>query len=217
MPNVKLYNTYGSTETTSPTSVLPDEYVIKKGHTVGWPVPVAEVRAVDPVTLDEVDFNQAGELWVKGPMVIQGYWQNQKGTDAALINGWLRTGDVAIIDDDGFISIVDRIKDMINRGGEKIFSIEVENTISMNPKVMEVAVVGVPDKIYGEVVKAVVAPFPGQAIEADEIRKWVLERMAKYKVPEYVEILSQIPRNPAGKITKSQLRYAPEKTGPDNS
>jgi long-chain acyl-CoA synthetase len=210
IPNVKLFNAYGSTETTSPTSILPDRHVIDKGHTVGWPVPVAEVKVVDPVKLNELDYNQAGELWVKGPLVVQGYWRNPEGTAAALSNGWLRTGDVAVIDDDGFIAIVDRIKDMINRGGEKVFSVEVENVISLNQEVMEVAVVGVPDKTYGETVKAVVVPFPGQEIDPSEIKQWVKERMARYKVPQYVEIIDQLPRNPGGKVVKSELRYIPK-------
>lgn len=210
MPNVRLYNTYGSTETTSPTSILPDRHVIDKGHTVGWPVPVAEVKVMDPAAFEELDCSQAGELWVRGPMVISGYWRNREGTEAALQNGWIRTGDVAVIDEDGFVSIVDRLKDMINRGGEKVFSVEVENVISLNPKVMEVAVVGVPDETYGETVKALVVPFPGQEIEAGEIRQWVADRMARFKVPQYVEILQQLPRNPGGKVIKSELRYIPE-------
>jgi long-chain acyl-CoA synthetase len=117
---------------------------------------------------------------------------------------------VAVIDDDGFIAIVDRIKDMINRGGEKVFSVEVENVISLNQEVMEVAVVGVPDKTYGETVKAVVVPFPGQEIDPSEIKQWVKERMARYKVPQYVEIIDQLPRNPGGKVVKSELRYIPK-------
>ncbi|MHB1419506.1 MAG: class I adenylate-forming enzyme family protein [Bacillota bacterium] len=209
LPGVRLFNVYGSTETASPTTVLPSECVGTKASSVGWPVPVGEVKVVDPETGAELPYNTPGELLVKGPMVVPGYWANPEATAKAIVDGWLHTGDVATIDEQGYVCIVDRIKDMINRGGEKVFSVEVENILYTNPKILEVAVVGVPDDVYGEAVKVVVVVWPGQTMESDEVRAWVSQHLAKFKVPKYVEFMELLPRNPAGKVIKGQLRYIP--------
>ncbi|WCK56044.1 class I adenylate-forming enzyme family protein [Aneurinibacillus sp. Ricciae_BoGa-3] len=207
IPGLELHNAYGLTETASPVTLMPHQHQVRKLNTVGIPVPVGEVKVADPATREELPPGQVGELLVKGPMVVPGYWQNEAATKLAIVDGWFATGDLAMIDEEGFVSIMDRIKDMINRGGEKVYSAEVEDVLYSNTKIMEAAIVGVPDSTYGEVVKAYVVPRQGQRLSEEEVKQWVAERMAKYKVPAYVEFLEALPRNPNGKIIKTQLRY----------
>ncbi|MHB1419505.1 MAG: class I adenylate-forming enzyme family protein [Bacillota bacterium] len=209
VPGARFFNAYGLTETASPATILPSEYAGTKPGSVGWPVPVGEIKVIDPETGRELGPRMPGELLVKGPMVVPGYWANPEATTKAIIDGWLHTGDMATIDEEGFVYIVDRIKDMINRGGEKVYSVEVENILYNHPKILEVAVVGVPDEVYGEAVKAVVVPRPGLTIEAEEVRNWVGRHLAKFKIPKYVEIIDILPRNPGGKVIKGLLRYIP--------
>lgn len=207
IPNIELHNTYGLTETTSPAVIMPNEHQLQQISAVGPPTPVTEFKIVDPETREELEWGKVGELLFKGPMVIQQYWQNVVATEKAIKDGWFSTGDLAKVDEQGFITIMDRIKDMINRGGEKIFSVEVEDVLYSNPKVMEVAIVGVPDQKYGEVVKACIVPREGEALTEEEVKGWVRDRLAKFKVPTYVEVMDLLPRNPNGKVVKTQLRY----------
>jgi acyl-CoA synthetase (AMP-forming)/AMP-acid ligase II len=146
---------------------------------------------------------------LRGAKIFKGYWKNPGATKETIVNGWLHTGDIGKIDDEGFVYILDRKKDMINRGGEKIYSLEVENLIFNYPNVLEVAVVGVPDKAMGEAVKAVIALKAGEEATEDEIRRFCTEHLADYKVPKYVEFVNALPRNPAGKVIKAELRYIP--------
>jgi acyl-CoA synthetase (AMP-forming)/AMP-acid ligase II len=206
LPRCRLHNTYGLTETSSPATCLPDADALGRVSSVGWPVPPAEVRTVEPDTGRECGPDDVGELLIKGPMVVPGYWANPEATAAAMSDGWLRTGDLATIDRDGYVTIMDRIKDMINRGGEKVFCVEVEEVLCSHPGVLEAAVLGVPDPVYGEAVKACVVPRPGAAVEADEVRAWVRARLAKFKVPREVSVLEALPRNPNGKVLKALLR-----------
>jgi acyl-CoA synthetase (AMP-forming)/AMP-acid ligase II len=122
-------------------------------------------------------------------------------------SGWLHTGDIGKLDDEGYLYILDRKKDMINRGGEKIYSLEVENVIFRHPKVLEVAVVGVPDKFFGEAVKAAIVLRPGETADEEEFRSFCSGQLADYKVPRYIEFLDSLPRNPAGKVIKGELKY----------
>lgn len=211
-PSLELHNTYGLTETTSPATIMPDEHQHRKIHSVGVPTPVTEAKVVDPITRRELATKEIGELLFKGPMVIDKYWNNEKATKETMIDGWLATGDLASIDDEGFITIMDRIKDMINRGGEKIYSVEVEDVLYSHPSILEVAIVGVEDKKYGEVVKACIVVKPNESLTDEVVKEWVAERLAKYKVPDYVEFFEQLPRNPNGKVIKTGLRYVPEKS-----
>ncbi len=207
LPAARLHNTYGLTETASPATCLADADALDRIASVGRPVPVAECRTVDPETGRACAADEVGELWVRGPMVVAGYWANPEATAAAIVEGgWLRTGDLAAIDGAGYVTIKDRIKDMINRGGEKVYCVEVEEVLSGHPGVLEAAVVGVPDAVYGEAVKACVVPRPGAGLDPDEIREWVRSRLAKFKAPEQVEIRDALPRNPNGKVVKSLLR-----------
>jgi long-chain acyl-CoA synthetase len=121
-------------------------------------------------------------------------------------DGWLRTGDLAKIDADGYVTIMDRIKDMINRGGEKIYCVEVEDVLCAHPAVLEAAVVGVPDAVYGEAVTACVVPRAGARVDPEDVRRWVTTRLAKFKVPREIVVVEALPRNPNGKVVKSELR-----------
>ncbi|MDN3016093.1 class I adenylate-forming enzyme family protein [Paenibacillus sp. BSR1-1] len=204
-PNAYLQNAYGATETSSPATIMPRLYNEEKTSSVGLPVPVGEMMVVneedEPCAPGEV-----GELLIKGPMIVEGYWNNETANHASFLNGYWRSGDMAKIDKESFVYIVDRKKDLINRGGEKIFSIEVENVLYNHPKVLEAAVVGVPDELFGEVVKAVIVPKEGEILEEKEIKDFVAEILANYKVPKLIEFVSELPRNPGGKVLKNLLR-----------
>lgn len=145
-------------------------------------------------------------------MVVPGYWNRPDANTADFVDGFWRSGDVASVDAEGYVRLLDRIKDMINRGGHKVYSAEVESTLCDHPCVLECAVVGDPDPVLGERVRALVVPRPGAAITAQDIRSFCAERLADYKVPEFVDVLGEpLPRNANGKIQKALLR---EKNSP---
>ena len=206
LPTATLQNAYGMTETCSPTTLSPPGEELRRISSVGWPVPIADLRTVDVATGRECEAGEVGELWVSGPMVVPGYWANPEATAASMGDGWLRTGDLARIEADGYVTIMDRIKDMINRGGEKIYCVEVEDVLCAHPAILEAAVVGVPDALYGEAVRACVVPRAGATVDADEVRRWVATRLAKFKVPREVAVMDTLPRNPNGKVIKNELR-----------
>lgn len=206
LPTATLQNAYGMTETCSPTTLSPPGEELRPISAVGWPVPIADVRTVEVATGRECEAGEVGELWVSGPMVVPGYWANPEATAAAMGDGWLRTGDLAKVDADGYVTVMDRLKDMINRGGEKIYCVEVEDVLCAHPAVLEAAVVGVADAIYGEAVKACVVPRAGATVDTEDLRRWVGARLAKFKVPREVAVLDTLPRNPNGKVIKSALR-----------
>ncbi len=211
-PAAKIGNGFGMTETTSigAGSILPPEQVIKRGTSIGWPTPPTLFKVVDD-RLREVPRGEPGELLISGSGVCRGYWNLPDKTSESFVVGedgrrWHRSGDVVVVDGEGFYTIVDRKKDMILRGGENVYSVEVENLISMNPRVLQVAVVGVPDKVLGEKIKAVVFPMPGHSISAEEVLEYCRGKIADYKVPDIVVISElPLPMNPGGKITKDRL------------
>jgi acyl-CoA synthetase (AMP-forming)/AMP-acid ligase II len=205
LPGVRLHNAYGATETSSPTTVMPPHWPAEKAESVGWPVPVAEVKVVDDQGND-CPVNQPGELLIKGPMVIPGYWDNDEANKQSFIDGFWRSGDIARIDEEGYVYIMDRKKEMINRGGEKIFSVEVEHVLYTHPKILEAAVVGVPDPVFGERVKAAVVLKAGETMTSEEVKTFLSGRLANYKVPEIVDFIDTLPRNPGGKVIKKLLR-----------
>jgi long-chain acyl-CoA synthetase len=205
LPGCILLNTYGLTEATSPALMTPIEMAKDKVGSVGMASPIIDCKIVDLDTNQSLPPRQSGEIWIKGALITKGYWENEEATKNTITEGWLHTGDVGWMDEDGFIYVCDRIKDMINRGGEKIYSTEVEDVISSHPLVLEAAAVGVPDELYGEVVKAYVVPVQGKTIQIDEIVEWASARLAKYKVPKYIEIADTLPRNAGGKVLKRLL------------
>ena len=151
--------------------------------------------------------SRVGELLVRGANVVQGYWNKPEATAETFVDGWLHTGDLARIDADGLLYIVDRKKDMINRGGENVYCIEVENALAGAPGVGEAAAVGVPDEMMGEKVGAAIVPAPGATLDVAAVIAHCRERLADFKVPQYVAVLAEpLPRNPGGKVLKAQLR-----------
>jgi len=206
LPQATLQNAYGMTETSSPTTLLPFGQELARISSVGWPVPIADVRTVEAGTGRECEADEVGELWIRGPHVVPGYWANAEATAATMGDGWMRSGDLAKVDADGYVTIMDRIKDMINRGGEKIYCVEVEDVLCAHPSILEAAVVGVADPVYGESVKACVVPRAGASVDPDDVRRFVAARLAKFKVPREVAVVDALPRNPNGKVIKSALR-----------
>lgn len=200
-PNARVGNGFGLTETSSVATFLPHEYAQTHADSVGLAAPVIDLR------IDLPDDDGVGELLIRGPNVVSGYWEKPEATKETFVGGWLRSGDLARLDADGFTSIVDRRKDMINRGGENVYCVEVENAFAGAPGVFEAAVVGVPDAMMGEKVGVVVVSTPDTAFDADAALGHVRERLADFKVPEYVHVRPEpLPRNPGGKILKPLLR-----------
>lgn len=206
LPLLKLSIGYGLTESNGIASSTPYGDVFRKIEAVGKLLPLVEAKIVDEKG-KELPPNHVGEIVLKGPTIMKGYWRDPQTTKTTIVNGWLHTGDIGKFDDEGYLYILDRKKDMINRGGEKIFSLEVENVISRYPKVLEVAAVGVSDKFFGEVLKVVIVLRPGQTADEEEIRTFCSQHLADFKVPEYIEFLDSLPRNPAGKVVKGDLKY----------
>jgi acyl-CoA synthetase (AMP-forming)/AMP-acid ligase II len=201
-PNARLGNGFGLTETASISTYLPHEWAAEHADSVGFPAPVVDVR------IDQLDdVSGVGELLIRGPNVVAGYWNKPDATRDTFVDGWLHSGDLARIDGEGLVYIVDRAKDMINRGGENVYSVEVENALAGAPGVAEAAVVGVPDEVMGEKVGAVLVPAPGTAIDPTSVLDYLDERLADFKVPQYLVVRDQpLPRNPGGKILKRSLR-----------
>ena len=206
LPHLQISVGYGLTENFAITTSTPFEDALRKIKAVGQCLPTLEAKIVDDEER-ELPAGEVGEIVLKGAKVFRGYWKKPEATRATIVDGWLHTGDIGKIDEEGFVYILDRKKDMINRGGEKIYSLEVENVISGHPRVLEVAVVGVPDKFLGEAVKAAIVLRPGQTAEEEELKTFCSERLADYKVPKYIEFLDSLPRNPAGKVIKGELKY----------
>jgi long-chain acyl-CoA synthetase len=204
-PQAHFHNAYGATETSSPVSIMPKYMDDTKITSVGKPVPAAEIKIIN----DDGELckpGEVGELLVKGPMVIPFYWDNEEANKISFSDGFWHSGDLATIDSEGFLYIMDRKKDMINRGGEKIYSIEVENVLYSHPDVLEAAVVGIEDELFGEVVRAVIVPKDGTYLTEEEIQRFAAQHLGNYKVPKEVIFTSELPRNPGGKVLKAKLK-----------
>jgi acyl-CoA synthetase (AMP-forming)/AMP-acid ligase II len=210
LPRLQISVGYGLTEYFAIGTSTPYEDALRKIKAAGQCLPTVDAKIVDDES-KEVPMGAIGEIVLKGAKVFKGYWKNPGATRATIVDGWVHTGDIGKMDEEGFIYILDRKKDMINRGGEKIYSLEVENVIGDNPKVLEVAVVGVPDPVMGEVVKACMVLKSGENATEEEIKRFCKERLADYKIPKFVEFMDGLPRNPAGKVSKAELRYIPNK------
>jgi len=206
LPAARLGNGFGLTETTALCTLLPHEYTESHPGSVGFPAPVVDLDLAHPDPATGV-----GELLARGANVVRGYWNKPEATAEAFRDGWLHTGDLARIDADGLVYVVDRAKDVINRGGENVYSVEVENALAAAPGVFEVAVVGVPDEMMGEKVGAVIVPTPGGTFDLGGTLDFARERLADFKVPQYVVVRGQpLPRNPGGKVLKPVLRKETE-------
>jgi acyl-CoA synthetase (AMP-forming)/AMP-acid ligase II len=205
-PTARVGNGFGLTETTSVATFLPHEYARLRPETVGFAAPVVDVK------LDEVGYQSGvGELLIRGPNIVKGYWNKPEATAETFADGWLHSGDLAQLDEQGFVQIVDRKKDMVNRGGENVYCIEVESALVAHPAVFEVAVMGVPDAMMGEKVGAVVVTKPGCTLEVNELLEFAGGRLAAFKLPQYVVIQKEgLPRNPSGKVLKKHLRESVE-------
>jgi long-chain acyl-CoA synthetase len=206
----ELSQSYGLTETVGVTTILgPDDHVpgTTKLRSAGRAVPGVEVDVVDADTGAPIPVGEVGEIVTRGPGVTQSYWRRPDDTAAAFWpGGWFRTGDAGYVDEDGYVFLKDRIKDLLMSGGENIYPAEVENVIMAHPDVQEVAVIGVPSERWGETPLAVVAPAAGRRIDPEELISFTRERLAHYKCPTGVEIVDALPRNPSGKVLKRELR-----------
>ena len=200
-------NGWGMTETTATVTTHSAEDYLNRPTSCGPPVAVAdlEIRGADGVTL--LPSGEVGELWARGPMIVAEYWQNPEASAATFVDGWVRTGDLAWLDAEGFCFIADRAKDMLIRGGENIYSSEVENALYEHPAVTDAAVVGIPHRTLGEEPAAVVHLAAGMAASEDELRSFCRTRIAAFKVPVRILFLDEtLPRNANGKILKKDLR-----------
>ncbi len=200
-PAARLANGFGLTESTSISTVLPHEWAAEHADSVGFPAPHTEVAIGDG--------NPAGvgEILIRGQSVCAGYWNKPEASAQTFIDHWLHTGDVGRVDEHGLVYVLDRIKDMINRGGENVYCVEVENGLIGAPGVGEVAVVGVPDPMMGEKVGAVLVPLPGAVVDPAAVVAYAREHLADFKAPQFIAVRNEpLPRNPNGKVLKGRLR-----------
>ncbi|MCW3015020.1 MAG: AMP-dependent synthetase [Solirubrobacterales bacterium] len=205
---VVLVEGYGLSEGTCASTINPIDGVRKPG-TVGLPLPGQEVAIVDERNVP-VPQGRRGEVVLRGPNIMRGYLNKPEETAKTIIDGWLHTGDIGLLDEDGYLVLVDRIKDMIIRGGENIYPKEIESVLYTHAEVLEAAVVGRPDEVLGEVVVAFVALRPGATVTVDELHGLCAQQLAKYKLPVLIERLDELPKNPVGKIDKPTLRKRSE-------
>jgi len=210
MPNAGFLQAYGMTETTGTISLLPPEDHSLEGNrrmrSAGKAVPGVEIEVRDADNR-EVSHGDIGEVCIRSPSNTPGYWKLPDATTKTIdADGWLHTGDAGIMDDDGYVYIQDRIKDMIITGGENVYPAEVESAIYGHPAIAEVAVIGIPSEKWGEEVKACCVPKPGQDIDERDVIAYARERIADFKAPKSVDVIDELPRNPSGKILRRQLR-----------
>jgi acyl-CoA synthetase (AMP-forming)/AMP-acid ligase II len=207
IPGLKLINAYGSTETTSPSTIMPPELTAEHIDSVGLPCPGTHIIVVD-ADGRELPRGEVGEIWIHSGSVIKGYWNNPKATAESFTGGFWHSGDLGSIDAQNFVRVFDRQKDMINRGGLKIYSAEVESVLAGHPAVVESAIIAKPCPVLGERVHAVIVTRDS-GVCAETLRAWCAERLSDYKVPETIDLtVEPLPRNANGKVMKRQLREA---------
>ncbi|HYC54391.1 MAG TPA: class I adenylate-forming enzyme family protein, partial [Candidatus Binatia bacterium] len=207
-PRLKPGQGWGMTETSATaTSNFAEDYE-RKPSSCGVPPPSGEAKIVG-ASGETLSPNEVGELWYRGPIVVRGYWQKPEATAETFVDGWVKTGDLARNDDEGFVYIVDRAKDMLIRGGENIYCVEVENVLYEHPAVMDAAVIGIPHRTLGEEPAAVVTLKPGKSATEEELRHFVAQKLAAFKVPVKIAFHTEtLPRNANGKIMKKELKLA---------
>ncbi|KKM89603.1 hypothetical protein LCGC14_1247040 [marine sediment metagenome] len=205
LPGLGLMNAYGATETTSPATVMPADQTAQRRLSVGRPVPGAEICIMDEQGREQPP-GTTGELWIRGAMVVRGYWRNPEADAREFSAGFWKSGDIGMIDGDGFVHILDRKKDLVNRGGHKVFTAEVESVLTACAGVIEAAVIAKPCPILGERVHAVLSVRADHASE-HAIKKHCASQLADYQCPESYTIMDTLlPRNANGKILKQQLK-----------
>jgi acyl-CoA synthetase (AMP-forming)/AMP-acid ligase II len=205
LPGLGLMNAYGATETTSPATIMPPDQTARRRLSVGRPIAGAEICIMDEEGR-EVPAGETGEIWIRGAMVVPGYWRNPEADMREFAAGFWKSGDIGAIDADGYVHVLDRKKDMVNRGGHKVFTAEVESTLVAFPGVIEAAVIAKPCEILGERVHAVLSVKPGEVEEA-ALMAHCAARLADYQCPETYSLREALlPRNANGKIIKRQLK-----------
>ena len=200
-------NGWGMTETMATVTNNVAEDYLNRPSSAGAAVAAADLKIVADDGVTEQPSGEVGELWARGPMIVAGYWNKPEATAATFVDGWVRTGDLATVDDEGFCTIVDRAKDIVIRGGENIYSIEVENVLYAHPAVTDCALIGIPHRTLGEEPAAVVHLAPGEHATEADLQAWVRERLAGFKVPVAIRFVDEtLPRNANGKILKKDLK-----------
>ena len=203
-PGTQILAAFGQTEMSPVTCMLLGEDAIRKRGSVGKVIPTVAARVVDE-DMNDVPVGEVGEIVYRAPTLMSGYWNNPEATAEAFAGGWFHSGDLVRMDDDGYVWVVDRKKDMIISGGENIYCAEVENVLASHPGIAEVAVIGRADEKWGEVPIAVAA-VTGESLRLDDLAEFLAERLARYKHPKALEIVDALPRNPSGKVLKTELR-----------
>ncbi|MFX0201125.1 MAG: AMP-binding protein, partial [Candidatus Hodarchaeota archaeon] len=202
---------FGLTEASPVTHANPLNREIRRIGTIGFALSDTECRIVDVETgTKDMPLGEPGELIIKGPQLMKGYWNNPTETAVTLRDGWLYTGDIATVDEDGYYAIVDRKKDMIICSGFNVYPVEVEGILFEYPKIKEVAVIGVPDEKRGETVKAFVVLKEGETATEEEIIQWAKEHMAAYKYPRIIEFRDELPKTAVGKVLRKELKAEEE-------
>lgn len=202
---IEVRQLYGMTECTGPATVIDSENAIEKAGSCGLPFFHNEIRVVD-MDGNDVGPNELGEVLIAGNNLMKGYWNNPGATAETIKDGWLYSGDMARMDEDGFLYIMDRKKDMIISGGENIYPAEIEDLLMSHPKIADVGVIGTPDEKWGESVKAIVVLRQGESLSQEELIDWCQGKIARFKIPKKVVFTEEIPRTPTGKILKRVLR-----------
>jgi fatty-acyl-CoA synthase len=203
-PGTQIYAAFGQTEMSPVTCMLLAQDAIRKLGSVGKVIPTVAARVVDD-NMNDVPVGEVGEIVYRAPTLMAGYWNNPKATNEAFAGGWFHSGDLVRQDEEGYVWVVDRKKDMIISGGENIYCAEVENALAGHPAIVEVAVIGRPHEKWGEVPVAVAA-VTENGLQLDDLDEFLTERLARYKHPKALEIVDALPRNPAGKVLKTELR-----------
>lgn len=202
---------YGLTEVGPNVTSLNHEDAVRKQGSIGKPNFYYEVRIINENGFD-ANTNEMGELLLKGPTVTPGYWNNEKATNETIIDGWFHTGDLVTCDSEGYIYVVDRLKNMYISGGENVYPAEVEFQLRSHPAIDSVAIVGVPDEKWGEAGMAFICCKTGKIISSDEIIAFCVQKLAKYKIPKHIRFLAEMPKNDAGKIDRKMLKFLSQET-----
>lgn len=207
--NIEVENVFGITEYGGAVTFWTHEMGMEKHESVGKMVYHGGIKIVDPDTGAQLPSGEIGEICINGPQVFKGYWNNPEATAQAIIDGWYHSGDMGKVDEDGFIYVVDRLKDMIVSGGENVYPAEIEHVIAQHPAVAEVAVIGIPDDKWGEVPRAFVAKMPGAELTEEDVIELCRQNLARFKVVKDVIFIDYLPRNGVAKVLKTELKKYP--------